>query len=88
MSHHPTTPEPADEQALLYAKVRLVMLEIERRRLEGQIPMHDDVTTCRMERISEELGVRVCRHTLNRIALRALAKLRHCPEILAIKPQS
>jgi hypothetical protein len=42
------------------------------------------------EMTQEELATRwgTDRHTLNRLALRALAKLRHSPEIRSLKSQS
>ena len=77
----------ADAAELRAAKVRLVMLELQRRRLLGEIPQHADVCPGQMALVAQELGVSMDRTTLSRLVLRTLKKLRLTPEIQALDPK-
>ena len=68
---------------LTAAKIDLLMLELRRRRIAGQIPLGQPITPDTMAAISREIQAPVSATTLRRIEQITLAKLR-----TAIRPSS
>jgi hypothetical protein len=57
-------------------KIRLVLLAVEALRISGRIPMQEEVSHRRLERISYEIGEPVSRQEFARMEARALHKAR------------
>jgi hypothetical protein len=67
-----------------HAKLDLLMLAINERRLRGELAANAPLTPLAMERISIEIGVPVSRQKIARIISTAITKIRLHPSISAI----
>ena len=71
----------AHAETITAHRVRLVMLESELRRSNGEIGPQDPVTPARMAEIAEELGEPLSEATFYRLISRAIHKIRHSHHI-------